>query len=137
MKTVIILRSVSGAGKSTFANLLKDSMPSGLCEICCADDYLMIDGKYIWTPERAGMAHKKCQEKFKDCIDMDIEIIIVANTNTKPREWKYYTDLAARNCYKVTYVILENRHGNKNVHDVPDEALQRQKNSILENLSLL
>jgi hypothetical protein len=39
-----------------------------------------------------------------------------------------YYDLAAKYGYKVFSIIVENRHGGKNVHGVPDEKLEIMKN---------
>ena len=38
-----------------------------------------------------------------------------------------YIDLAKKYGYQVTTLIVENRHGNRNVHNVPDETLDRMR----------
>ena len=50
-RILIIVRGLPGSGKSTFAELLGDI-------ICTTDDFHMKDGKYCWTAEKAGAAHK-------------------------------------------------------------------------------
>jgi hypothetical protein len=35
--------------------------------------------------------------------------------------------LAQKYDYKVVSLIVENRHGNKSVHDVPDETIEKMK----------
>jgi hypothetical protein len=52
----------------------------------------------------------------------------VSNTFTQEWEMKPYFDLAKKYGYKVFTVIVENRHGGKNVHNVPDEALEKMRN---------
>jgi hypothetical protein len=36
----------------------------------------------------------------------------------------------------VSYVVLENRHGNKDIHNVPEDTLVKQEQSIRDNLKL-
>lgn len=92
---------------------------------------------YNWYAEGLGKAHKACQEKFDAALDEPFtETIIVANVNAKPSDWKYYVDKATKAGLVVTFVVLENRHGNKDVHNVPIETLERQEKSIRENLKL-
>ena len=38
-----------------------------------------------------------------------------------------YFEMAKRYGYRVHTIIVENRHGSKNVHGVPDEKLQQMK----------
>ena len=53
--------------------------------------------------------------------------IVVANTFTEEWEMKPYFEMAERYNYRIHTVIVENRHGNKNIHNVPDEKLQSMK----------
>lgn len=132
-RNLIILRGVSGAGKSTFCNLI-----GGNKVVCCADDFFTdIHGNYKWYPDGLGKAHKYCAEQFDKALDDDtIDNIIIANVNAKPADWKYYVDKATEQGLKVTFVVLENRHGNKDIHSVPFETLERQENTIKQNLKL-
>jgi len=54
--------------------------------------------------------------------------IVVANTTTTERELQPYMDLARRFNYKVFSVVVENRHGGVNIHNVPEETLVKMKN---------
>jgi hypothetical protein len=38
-----------------------------------------------------------------------------------------YYDLAEKYEYRVFSIVIENRHGNKNLHGVPDDTLKRMK----------
>jgi hypothetical protein len=38
-----------------------------------------------------------------------------------------YYKLAEQYGYKVVSLIVENRHGNKNIHNVPDETLEKME----------
>ena len=53
--------------------------------------------------------------------------IVVANTNTTPREMKEYEAFAKIYGYKVYHIIVENRHGGQNIHDVPEETIEKMK----------
>lgn len=117
---LIIVRGLPGSGKSSFAKLLEQ--PG--C-ICTADDYLMVEGKYIWSPERAGMAHKKCQNKCEELMRLQFPRVVIANTSTTDRELRPYYDLAKKYNYQVFSVIVENRHEGENEHNVPEETLKK------------
>ena len=53
--------------------------------------------------------------------------IVVANTSTTESEIQPYMDLAKIHGYKIISLVVENRHGNTNVHNVPDETLMKMK----------
>ena len=54
--------------------------------------------------------------------------IIVSNTFTQEWEMEAYFDLAKQWNYRVTSLIVENRHGGVNIHGVPDDKLEQMKN---------
>lgn len=132
MKTCIILRGCSGSGKTTFCDLI--AYPK---VVCCADDYFYdTEGNYNWNASEIGNAHSYCRERFDVALDDEIANIILDNTNTKESDWKYYVDEATKAGYRITFVVLENRHGNKDLHNLPEQTLQRQENAIKGNLKL-
>ena len=116
---LIIVRGLPGSGKSTFAQLL------GTKAICCADDYVTRNGVYNWKPETVGASHDWCQRKCRRFMKKRIDRIVVANTSTTERELKPYYDLARQFGYTVYSVIVENRHGGKNIHNVPEATLDK------------
>jgi hypothetical protein len=134
MKKIIILRSVSSAGKSTFANYIASLDPTTV--ICCADDYFYIDGEYRFDSSKLGVAHGACKEKFKKAIDNNVKTIIIANTNTKEKEFAYYEEYAKGTGYMVISLVIEKRHENKNSHNVPQETLDKQELNIRNSLKL-
>jgi predicted kinase len=133
-RSLIILRGCSGSGKSTFANLI--AYP---CLIITADDYFYDkEGNYHFDGTKLGHAHAACRDKFDEAVKDDIITnIVIANTNTRESEWKYYSDKAEKTGLKVFHVVMEKRHESINSHNVPQTSLDRQANSIKENLKLL
>jgi len=122
-KYLFIVRGIPGSGKSTFAEQLAPT-----AQICTADDYHMNDGKYEWKPENVGKAHGWCQSKVDSLMSGDITPVVVANTSTTMKEMKPYYDLAEKYGYQVHSIVVENRHGGINVHEVPEETLEKMKN---------
>ena len=54
--------------------------------------------------------------------------IVVSNTFTQEWEMDVYFKLAEKYGYKVFVTIVENRHGGKNQHGVPDDKLELMRN---------
>lgn len=124
-KTLYIIRGCPGSGKSTFAQKLV----SHDFLICEADKYFIDKetGEYKFDGSKLKGAHKWCQDNvetyMKDSLvnDQFYREIVVSNTFTQEWEMKPYFDLSEKYGYKVFTVIVENRHGGKNIHGVPEE----------------
>lgn len=131
-KTLYIVRGCPGSGKSTFAEKLVGSD----FLVCEADKYFIDKetGEYKFDPSKIKDAHKWCQDMvetyMKDSLvnDQFYREIAVSNTFTQNWEMIPYFDLAKKYGYKVFTVIVENRHGGKNVHGVPDDKLEIMRN---------
>ena len=131
-RTVIIVRGTSGAGKSTFAQLISEPKV-----VCTADDYFEKDGEYNFDAEKSGEAHGACIRKFEDALsNPNVKNIVVANTNTKSEHFEPYEQKAQEAGVRVVYVILEKRHDNPNVHNVPDDVLTQQHSDLMSNIKL-
>lgn len=140
MKSIYIIRHVSGAGSSTLANqlsLLALHNPKLKVEICCADDFMVDDdGKYDFKREKLGYVHNKCKEKFLNAINDNFNLIIVNNTSVRYADFKYYLEMGEQNGYTIFVMVLENYHGNKDIHGCPDETLKRQEMLLSDSLKL-
>lgn len=132
MKELILLRGLPGSGKSTFADFLSDFYQYiGISRHLEADMYHIINGEYNWKAEDVKAAHKWCQyeteewmkwaEKHRD------DLIIVSNTFTQEWEMKPYYELAEKYRYRVYSLIVENRHEGLNIHNVPEEVLNKME----------
>ena len=127
-----IVRGLPGSGKSTFAKSLvgEDFL------VCEADKYFIDKetGEYKFDVSEIKNAHKFCQDKvetyMKDSLVNDHFYKEIAVSNTFTQEWEIetYFKLAEKYGYTVFTVIVENRHGGKNIHGVPDDKLEIMKN---------
>jgi hypothetical protein len=136
MKTVIVLRSVSGAGKSTLADLLSSN--EGWVSVCADDYFTDAEGNYNFDASKLGAAHQWCQENFLYWLtNTDAKCIVVANTNTKSQDFAFYENTAKYHGAMFMSLIVENRHGNSDVHGVPDAVKNNQAKNIIHNLKLL
>lgn len=129
-KRLYIVRGVPGSGKSTFAEALV-----GHDFLVCEADKFFYDkeGNYNFDGSRLKEAHEFCRSRvetyMKDSLVNDQFYREIAVSNTFTREWEMqpYVDLAEKYGYQVFSVIVENRHGGKNVHGVPDEMIEKMK----------
>ena len=128
-KVMIILRGLPGSGKSTFAEYLRIDLFGGQNAVTCSADDYMIDsaGNYQFDPKKLGYAHKACQDRAANAARCNIDLIIIANTNTKRDEMKDYEKIAEKYGYTVFVLTVNNMHGSKSVHNVPDESLQKMR----------
>jgi hypothetical protein len=138
-KKCIILRSVCGAGKSSFADYLHGLTTSNgrTCLICCADDFFTdLDGNYVWSQNAIGHAHLWCRHEFEEALKEGIDTIIVANTATRNRDVAVYRNLAIDAGYRVSVVTLENWHDGKDEHGVSDKIKLGMADTLRCNMRL-
>jgi predicted kinase len=134
---LIVLRSCSGAGKSTFAEYLEYLCAGNLDSVtCCADDYFEVDGEYKFDFTKLDQAHKWCRDKAKQAMDVETKMVIIANTNTSRRDYKDYVSYAEKRGYVIRELVLTNPQRSKNVHNVPADVLVKQENRLRMNLQL-
>ena len=120
---MIILRGLPSSGKTTFAKKLTDYV------VCESDDYFYKDGNYEFDMKKLKFAHMFCYNKARKAIQ-DKKNVCISNTNIQESDFKKYIDLAERNNYTVTSIIVENRHGNKNDHNVPKDTIENMRKNF-------
>ena len=121
-KVLYIVRGVPGSGKTTLARQLT-------ANVFEADHYFYDnDGNYTFVPSEIKEAHKECQQFVGFAMESNIEKIAVSNTFTQEWEMEEYFKLAEKYNYKVVSLIIENRHGSKNLHGVPDDKVEIMRN---------
>ncbi len=139
-KTAIILRGVSGNGKTSFTRMLywmiSDSEGT-THQFCSTDDYFTdYQGNYNFDVTKLGEAHLKCQEIFENACKADVNLVVCANTNTRESDVNTYKTIAEKYGYTVFVMTLENWHGGKNIHNVPEAALEKQRNQLKNSIKL-
>lgn len=129
-RTLILLRGVPGAGKSTLANSIWNEYA-----VCEADKYFhdKATGEYRFDAAKLKDAHEWCRSEVETRMK-DNQVnpqfypeIVVSNTFTQEWEMQAYFDLAKQYDYLVVSLIVENRHGGENVHGVPADKLQAMR----------
>lgn len=136
-KTLIILRGVSGAGKTTVANLLLSLDEDHTISVAADDYHYDAHGVYNFDIDLIGAAHGWCKDRVFVAMESDIPTIIVHNTNTSEKEIKPYIDMAEAYGYSVISLIVEHRHDNTDVHNVPSEVKVNQEKRLRNSIKLV
>ena len=126
-KNLILVRGVSGSGKSTFAE--EFLYPVSL--LISTDDFFMVNGEYQFNSELLSENHLKCLKSVESEMEQPQQDIcpniVVHNTFTQAWEIEQYKELADKYGYNFYTIIVENRHGSSSIHDVPDDIISKQK----------
>jgi predicted kinase len=130
MKQLLLIRGLPGAGKSSFANFVWSDYA-----ICEADKFFYDkEGKYNFDATKLKEAHEWCRNQVETRMKDNqakpqyYPEIVVANTFTQEWEMEPYYKLAEQYGYRVSTIIVENRHGSSSVHDVPSETIDKMRN---------
>lgn len=129
-KVLTLVRGLPGSGKSTFANFVWNDYA-----ICEADKFFYDkEGNYNFDASKLKQAHEWCRNevetrmKDNEANPQYYPEIVVSNTFTQEWEMEAYYQLAKKYDYLVISIIVENRHGGKNIHGVPEEKLEQMRN---------
>jgi adenylate kinase family enzyme len=127
---LFLVRGIPGSGKTTFATNIWNEYA-----VCEADKFFYDkEGNYNFDGSKIKEAHAWCKNEVETRMkdhQMNQQFypeIAVSNTFTQEWEMEDYFKLAEKYGYKVVSLIVENRHGGKNVHGVPDDKLEIMKN---------
>jgi hypothetical protein len=127
---LFLVRGLPGSGKTSLATHIWNEYA-----ICEADQYFYDkEGNYNFDPSKIKDAHAWCKNKVETMMgdhqlnEQYYPEIAVSNTFTQEWEMEDYYKLAEKYNYKVVSLIVENRHGGKNVHGVPEDKLEIMKN---------
>jgi len=90
----------------------------------------MRGGEYYWDYRNIGDAHAWCQRKCRRFMQVGADKIVIANTNITEKSMQPYVDMAEMFGYKIFYLIVENRHGNQSIHNVPDATLENMRKNF-------
>ena len=124
-RELILLRGLPGSGKSTLASVLSEE---GKYPIFSVDDYFTDEnGNYEFHFLENHLAYKQCEEGVKTAMRQGAEKIILHNTFTMEWEMEPYLKMAAECNYRLHVATVENRHGHFNVHEIPEELVERMR----------
>ncbi|MCG6140353.1 AAA family ATPase [Leptospira mtsangambouensis] len=124
-KTLLALRGIPGSGKSSLAKAI--SLTNG-APIYSIDSYFEDEaGEYHFDYQKNHLAYKECEAKTKQALEQRIPFVIVDNTFTLDWELEPYIRLAKEFGYRFHVVTVENRHDGKNVHQIPEEQIEKMK----------
>ena len=125
MKKVYIVRGVSGAGKSTKARELVGETG----KIHSTDDFFMVEGVYVFKPEKLHANHIRNYSSFVKSLEAGISPVIVDNTNTRKWEYEKYEEKAKKLGYDVEIVCIPHPDpkvaAERNTHGVPEEVIRK------------
>ncbi len=98
--------------------------------MCEADKYFIDkeNGQYNFDGSKLKDAHRWCQELVETYMKDGFDSIAVSNTFTQEWEMESYFEMAKKYGYTTFTLIVENRHGGKNLHRVPDEKIDLMRN---------
>jgi len=125
-KILYIVRGIPGSGKTTFARTLNSIIVE-------ADQYFMDgEGNYKFDGSKIKFAHEYCRAQTEAWMQtkgdqVNVNRIAVSNTFTQEWEMEPYFELAKKYGYKVFTVIVENRHGGTNEHNVSEDKIEQMK----------
>ncbi len=124
MPTLYLIRGLPGAGKSTFAEALMHT--SEHIYHIEADMWFDYVNNGVFDASKLKQAHEYCQHFCHGTLALGADCI-VSNTSTTEAEVKTYQDIAEQYGAKFVSLIVENRHGNKSIHDVPESTMQKMR----------
>jgi predicted kinase len=126
-KMLYLVRGIPGSGKSTLAKTISPIIVE-------ADQYFIDgEGNYKFDGSKIKLAHEYCRAQTEAWMQtkgdqVNVDKIAVSNTFTQLWEMEPYFEMAKRHGYKVFSIVVENRHGGTNVHEVPEEKLEQMRN---------
>jgi tRNA uridine 5-carbamoylmethylation protein Kti12 len=144
MKKLILMRGIPSSGKSSLANeLCQEYESKGLrCQIHSTDKFHYIfdfeEEKYVYKfdLEKCPLYHKINLQNAIHAMTLEINVIIVDNTNITWKEMIRYILVALANDYEIELLEPETSWKydvdkcfelSKNTHNVPHETIKRMK----------
>jgi len=119
---LILVRGVSGSGKTTYAKKLINDDPS--LSHYEADMFFYKNGNYKFNPNKLNLAHHWCKTQTENNLQNG-KSVIVSNTFTQKWEIEPYIELGKK--YNANIIIKKATRNYQNVHGVPDEIVERMR----------
>jgi predicted kinase len=112
----VIIRGLPGSGKSTIAKAMR-----GFAHYE-ADMFFMVAGEYRFDAALIGEAHSWCQRQARQALSQG-DHVVVSNTFSRKWEIQPYFDMCKE--FGVEPLIVEAKGKFQNVHNVPEQVIQR------------
>lgn len=128
---LILVRGVSGSGKTTVADLLGNL--EGYVTVA-ADDFWGEDYNFVVT--LLHQAHLWCQMTTINHL-LEGKSVVVHNTATTEKDVEVYQRIASEYGARFISLIVENRHGNDSVHNVPPAVRLGQERKLRSSIKLI
>ena len=126
MTTLYLIRGIPGSGKTTLAVNLCMNMEHTTVVLEADRYFINSSGVYEFDPSKLSEAHNDCYSRAIENL-IEGRDVIVSNTSTTEKEVQRYQKLAEELGVNFVSLIVENRHGGKNVHGVPEDKVQQMK----------
>lgn len=120
-RSLVLVRGISGSGKSTFATHLAAKLGH---VVHSTDDFFSQDGAYKFDASKLGQAHKWNEERTDKALEAG-KNVVVANTFTQGWEMAPYDNMAKNHGARVD--VFNTVFPGKNVHGVPEAGLKRMR----------
>lgn len=101
MKSVIVMRGITGSGKSTY---VAEHYPNAT--VVSADHFFEHANTYAFDATRLDDAHRACFKKFMDAVTRGDEQIVVDNTNVESWEIAPYVAVGYAFSYQPEVITL-------------------------------
>jgi NEDD4-binding protein 2 len=136
-KLLILMRGVTGSGKTTLAKQLSKYVYS-------TDDYFIIkDGEYEFDYSRLQQSHDSTHRKVEDALKKGLTPVVVDNTNIEPWEMKPYVEMAMKYGYSIEFVEPDTEWkydpkvlAEKNIHGVSLESIRKKLDQFEKGVTL-
>ena len=137
-KKLILMRGISGSGKSTKASQLSKG---GV--VFSTDEFFYSDGKYVFDSNKSPEYHQKNVDRTEDAMNRSISPIVIDNTNITASAMKPYVELADKYGYDVSFAKPETdwawdaeELAKRNSHEVPLEVIQTMLANFEHNITV-
>lgn len=127
------MSGISGSGKTTYAGKLLPDLPVGWRVCVSADQYFLVGSYYKFDPSKLGLAHGDCFKRFIGCLQDNVNLVVVDNTNTTSEEIAPYILGAQAYGYEAEIITLHIPYMvayGRNQHGVTAEGVEAQFNRL-------
>lgn len=123
-KSLILVRGIPGAGKSTFGSLITEHQGTLIdLDHCLYKD--VTDEEVLYEELDLDTCQKDCRRRCEMSMVKRHKLIVVCNPFVQDWELEPYMELARRFGYRVFSIVVEQRHDDVVECDVPEEIIDK------------